>query len=82
MKQLPDEDLPVPSMKELYSLPYDKGVLLHPPTKTRWYQTGEGLIRDLTGEEEWHRMGGYVGKTYQEMFLDAYLRTNPVPMKS
>lgn len=82
MSNLPAEDLPVPSTRELYVLPYDKGVLLHPATKTRWYQTEEGFIRDLTGEEEWALMGDYVGKSYEQVFLDAYLQTDPFPMKS
>jgi hypothetical protein len=82
MNRLPAEDLPVPSQKELYVVPYDKGVLLHYNTKTRWYQTDDGLIRDLTGERDWAVMGGYVGKTYQEVFLDAYLRSEPLRSKS
>jgi len=77
MNQLPSEDLPVPPVKELYTLSYDAGVLLHPPTQTRWYQTDDGLIRDLTGERDWDTMGKYVGRDYQQMFLDAYLRSDP-----
>lgn len=76
MNRLPAEDLPVPPLSELRSLPYDNGVLLHLASKTRWYKTDDGLIRDLTGELDWAHMGDYVGRSYDQMFLDAWLRTD------
>lgn len=73
--RLPSQDLPTPPGSELRPLPYDKGVLLHFETKTRWYKSNEGIIRDLTGEREWEDMGKYIGRTYEQMFIDAWLRT-------
>jgi len=81
MNRLPAEDLPVPAKKELYVLPYDNGSLIHYQTKTRWYQTDDGVIRDLTGELDWAQMGEYVGKTYQEVFIEAYLSSDPLVNK-
>ena len=67
----------IPSVQELTELSYDPGIYLCKSTLSRWYLDEEKqLIRDLDGERDWKVMGEYVGKTYQEMFLDAYERTS------
>lgn len=61
-----------PSLKNLVRLPYQPEVFLCKETLTRWIYNGKELYRDFEGEGEWKKMGTYVGKTYQEVFMDSF----------
>ncbi|RJR13785.1 hypothetical protein C4588_00675 [Candidatus Parcubacteria bacterium] len=64
-----------PPISELVEIPYDIGTFLHQPTLTRWYKNADNeLIRDLPGEEDWTKMGAYVGKSYEIIFMETLKR--------
>tara|TARA_Y100001980_G_C14374300_1_gene178276 strand:+ start:177 stop:431 length:255 start_codon:yes stop_codon:yes gene_type:complete len=72
-ESLPPLDIPTPKfVSDLVPLPYQQTILLDPQTHTRWKRDGDTLERDLVGESEWESMAGYVGKTYNQVFMESY----------
>jgi len=62
-----------PPVRELIQLPFDQDVFLHKETQSRWFYDDDHLLqRDVDGENDWMAMAKYVGKTYAEVFFDAY----------
>jgi len=61
-----------PRLSNMIPLPYQQNTFLCPESKTRWvYNKGE-IYRDTDGENEWIKMGEYVGKTYEEIFAETF----------
>ena len=60
------------STENLVQLPFQKNVFLCSKSKTRWILNKGDLYRDMDGENDWKKMGAYVGKTYLEIFDSSY----------
>jgi hypothetical protein len=71
----PSLDMPKPRLANMVPLPFQPEVYLCSNTRTRWILDKGELHRDLEGEEGWAKMADYVGKTYQDVFMDSYRHT-------
>lgn len=52
---------------DMVKLPYGDNLYICPNTLQRWMLVDDTWERDLDGEDDWIRMGSYVGQNYVDV---------------